>query len=333
MTVLITGGTGFVGLGLADRLTEEGGDIILFAAAPPPEYLRRRLPLDRVQIALGDIRSVSDINAACRSATIDLVFHLAAVTAGPAKERDHPDQVLAVNVEGTAILMKTLARSARPRRIVVASSGSAYGYITGGPNNGRLNEQTACPAPTSIYGISKLAGEGVALRLGELYGLEVRVARLGTVYGPWEYPTGVREVMSPQRQILQCLAAGRTAVLPRPMKTDWIYVRDVARGLIALAQAPALEERLFNLGGGEVFDLLGWCQALAARRPGFSWRLGAPGETANIRCNPPRDRAPLDSRRITEATGFAPAFDLAAAADDYLAWFESLPPHSWTEAS
>ena len=332
MTVLITGGTGFVGLGLAERLIEEGGDVILFGAAPPPEYLRSRLPAGRVQITLGDIRSTSDINAACRGATIELVVHLAAVTAGPAKERDDPEQVVSVNVEGTAVLLKTLARGARSRRIVIASSGSAYGYIAGGLD-GRLNERTACPVPTSIYGISKLAGEGVALRLGELYGLDVRVARLGTVYGPWEYPTGVREVMSPQRQILQCLAAGRMAILPRPMKNDWIYVRDVARGLIALARAPTLDERLFNLGGGEVFDLLHWCQAVAARRPGFCWRLAASSETANIRCNPPQDRPPLDSRRIAEATGFVPAFDLARAADDYLAWFESLPPGYWSEAS
>jgi len=333
MTVLITGGTGFVGLGLAERLAEEGGaDVILFGAAPPPEYLRHRLSLDRLRITLGDIRSASDINAACRGATIELVFHLAAVTAGPAKERDHPEQVLSVNIEGTAVLMKTLARYAHPRRIVVASSGSAYGYIAGDPD-GRLNERTACPSPTSIYGISKLAGEGVALRLGELYGFDVRVVRLGTVYGPWEYPTDVREMMSPQRQILQSLAAGRVAILPRPMKTDWIYVRDVARGLIALVRAPVLDERLFNLGGGEVFDLLDWCRALAARRPGFSWRLAAPSEAANIRCNPPQDRAPLDSRRIAEVTGFVPAFDLARAADDYLAWFESLPPGCLSEAS
>jgi nucleoside-diphosphate-sugar epimerase len=332
MTVLITGGTGFIGLGLAERLTEEGGDVILFGAAPPPEHLRSRLSIDRVRITVGDIRSASDIVAACRGSMIELVFHLAAVTAGPAKERDAPEQVISVNVEGSAILFKTLARDARPRRIVVASSGSAYGYIAGGPD-GRLRERTACPAPASIYGISKLAGEGVALRLGDLYGFDVRVARLGTAYGPWEYPTGVREIMSPQRQILQCLAAERVAILPRPMKTDWIYVRDVARGLVALGEAPALGDRLFNLGGREVFDLLDWCRALAARRPGFSWRLAAPGETANIECNPPQDRAPLDSRRIAEATGFVPAFDLARAADDYLAWCESLPPDCWSEAS
>jgi nucleoside-diphosphate-sugar epimerase len=329
MTVLITGGTGFVGLGLAEQLLVEGETVVLFGAAPPPEYLRRRLPADRVRIALGDVRSGADIGAACRGTPIELVFHLATVTAGPAKERDDPEHVLSVNIEGTAVLMKTLPRGIALHRVVVASSGSAYGYIAGDPD-GRLNERTACPAPSSIYGISKLASEGVALRLGGLYGIDVRVARLGTVYGPWEYPTGVREVMSPQRQILQCLAAGRTAILPRPMKTDWIYVRDVARGLVALARAPALDDRLFNVGGGEVFDLLDWCRALAERRPDFNWHVAAPAEAANIQCNPPQDRAPLDSRRIAAATGFAPVFDLAKAADDYLAWCQSLPVN-WSD--
>jgi len=327
MTVLITGGTGFVGLALAELLVENGADIILFGSAPPPDDLRRRLPVNRAHIALGDVRSASDIAAACRGASIEIVFHLAAVTAGPAKERDDPAHVLSVNVEGTAITLKTLARDLRPRRVVVASSGSAYGYVAGGPD-GRLSERTTCPAPTSIYGISKLAGEGVALRLGELYGLDVTVARLGTVYGPWEYPTGVREVMSPQRQILQCLSAGRTAILPRPMRTDWIYVRDVASGLVALAHATALTDRVFNLGGSQVFDLSDWCRAVAKHRSGFSWRLAALGEAANIECNPPQDRAPLDSRLLTQVTGFAPAFDLANATEDYLAWFDSLPPAS-----
>ena len=329
MTVLITGGTGFVGLALAEQLLAEGETCVLFGAAPPPEYLRQRLSADPVRIALGDARSAADIEAACRGMLIELVFHLATVTAGPAKERGEPEEVLSVNIEGTAVLMKALARGIAPRRVVVASSGSAYGYIAGGPD-GRLNERTACPAPSSIYGISKLASEGVALRLGELYDIDVRVARLGTVYGPWEYPTGVREVMSPQRQILQCLRAGRTAILPRPMKTDWIYVRDVARGLLALARAPALHDHLFNLGGGELFDLLDWCRTLAERHPRFSWRLATPGEGANIQCNPPQDRAPLDSRRIAAATGFTPVFDLAKAADDYLAWCQSLPAN-WGE--
>jgi nucleoside-diphosphate-sugar epimerase len=331
MTILITGGTGFVGLGLAERIVAEGDDVILFGIAPPPDYLRSRLPGDRVRVAVGDVRSATDIRSACCDAAIDMVIHMAAVTAGPVKERSNPEQILSVNVEGTAVILKTLASGVPPRRIVIASSGAAYGFAAAG-GDGRLSETMTCPAPAGLYGISKLAGEQVALRLGEIYGLDVRVVRLGTVYGPWEYPTGVREVMSPQRQILQCVATGRAAILPRAMPSDWIYVRDVARGIMAVARARELEPRLLNLGGSAIFDLLDWCGAVSSRRPGFTWRLAAPGEEANIRCNPPNDRAPLDNRLVAQSMGFQPDFDLATAVDDYLGWLESLPAALWRDA-
>lgn len=321
MTALITGGTGFVGLGLAEHLAAEGGDVVLFGAEPPPEALARRLPADRVRVSIGDVRSETDLARVLGEVPVDLVFHLAAVTAGPAMEREHPRRVLSVNIEGTAAVVEAVTRQRPPPRVVAASSGSVYGPMATGPG-GRLSESETWPRPASIYRTSKLAAEQVALRLGEVHGLDVRIVRLGPVYGPWEYPTGVREVMSPPRQIMDCAATGRAAVLPRAMPADWLYVRDAARGLAAAARSPELRGLVVNLGGGAVFDLTDWCRLISERRPALSWRLAQPGEPATIVCNPAHDRPPLDNNRIIRATGFRPAFDARAAADDYLAWLD-----------
>ena len=321
MTALITGGTGFVGLGLAEHLAAEGGEVVLFGAKPPPEALALRLA-DRVRVSLGDVRSEADLARVLGEAAFDPVFHLAAVTAGPAMEREHPRHVLSVNVEGTAAVLDALARQRPPPRVIAASSGAVYGLAEAGPG-GRLSVSAACPRPATLYGIAKLASEQVALRLGEVRGLDVRVVRLGPVYGPWEYPTGVREVMSPQRQIMDCIGTGRVAVLPRAMPADWLYVRDAARGLAAVARSPALRGDVLNLGGGAVFDLIDWCRLISGRRPALSWRLAQPGEPATIVCNPAHDRPPLDNGRILRATGFCPTFDASAAAEDYLAWLDS----------
>lgn len=322
MTALITGGTGFVGLGLAEHLAAEGGDVVIFGVKPPPEALARRLPADRIRILTGDVRSEADLARALSERAVDLVFHLAAVTAGPQMEREHPRRVLSVNIEGTAAVLEAVAQQRPPPRVVAASSGSVYGLAEAGAG-GRLSESGTWPRPASLYAISKLAGEQVALRLGELHGLDVCVVRLGPVYGPWEYPTGVREVMSPLRQIVDCAAGGRPVVLPRAMPADWLYVRDAARGLAAAARSPELGGLVVNLGGGAVFDLTDWCRLISERRPALSWRLAQPGEPATIVCNPAHDRPPLDNGRIIRATGFRPVFNPRAAADDYLAWIDA----------
>jgi len=322
MAVLISGGTGFVGLALAERIIAEGGDAILFGSRPPPDEMLECFPPDRIKVVLGDVRSRNDMRAACRSSPIDAAVHLAAVTAGPLTERNEPERVISVNVEGTATFLLVLAREIRPRRVVVASSAAVYGFAGPGAD-GRLAEEEARLAPAALYGISKLAAEQTALRLGAIHGLDVVAVRLGALYGPWEYRTGMRDLMSPQQQVLDCVDAGRDAVLPRPLSADWLYSRDAARGLMALVLAGRLGSRVFNLGGGDVFGLDQWCAGLAARRPGFAWRFAtAGGESANIVSTLPQDRAPLDNGRLIRAMAFEPAYDLETGLDDYLAWRE-----------
>lgn len=319
MTTLITGGAGFVGLALAECLLARGESVVLFDHRPPPEALLARLPGPTPPLlATGDIRSAADVDAALRLPGVTHVVHAAAITPDAAREAREPGTVVDVNIGGTVNLVQRCAALApRPRRLLVVSSVAVYGIAP--PAGARYDEATSCPAPAALYGITKLAAEQAALRLATLHDMDVRIARLGPVYGPWEHATGVRDALSPHTQALAALRRGEPVVLPRPMRADWIHSRDAAAALAALLRAPAPRHPVYHVGGELMTDLEQWCAALAAAEPAFDWRRAGPGDTPTVRYGLPVDRAALDTRRLREDTGWRPAHTLATAAADLLA--------------
>ncbi len=334
MSTLITGGAGFVGLALAERLLADGERVVLFDRAAPPQSLLARLDGARLQLVLGDIRAAADVDAALAVAGVDRVVHAAAITPDAGRELRDPLAVVSVNIGGTVNLLQrcaALVQAGRPlHRILALSSVAVYG--TTPPAGERYDEVLEHPAPVALYGITKLAAEQAALRLAPLLGLDLRVARLGPVYGPWEYATGVRDALSPHAQLLDAARSGTAAVLPRSMRADWIYSRDAAHALAALVRTPTLQHATYNVGGVAMTDLFAYCELLAAAHPGWQWRQAAPGEEGTVRYGLPVDRAGLDIARLQADTGWAPAYGLAAAAADQQAWLASPVPPS-TERS
>jgi UDP-glucuronate 4-epimerase len=153
-----------------------------------------------------------------------------------------------------------------------------------------------------------------------VHGLSFAAARIGSVYGPWERETGVRDTLSAHRSAFLAAQRGELALLNRPTRGDHVYVRDVAAGLIALLDAPSLDRAVFNLGSGVATDVAAFCRVLARRVPGFRWRAAGPEETPTVVTHVPFDRVAMDIRRIRDATGFQPRFaDLDQAAEDWLA--------------
>ena len=144
--------------------------------------------------------------------------------------------------------------------------------------------------------------------------------RLGSVYGPWEYATGVRDTLSPMLQVLECARSGREAVLGPPWRGDFTFSRDIATGLVAIAAAPVLPRGVYNLATGRVSTAEDWCRVVAARLPGFRWHRAAEGELGNVESHTGFDRGAMDIGKLTGDTTYRPRFDLAGAADHLLAW-------------
>jgi nucleoside-diphosphate-sugar epimerase len=147
-------------------------------------------------------------------------------------------------------------------------------------------------------------------------------ARLGTLVGPWERATGVRDNFGTHSQLARLALAGETAVLTsRPVRRDWVYSRDVAAGLLALLDAPAPQHFVYNLSSGADWNssVVAWCEALQAAYPAFKCRIADENETPNIWYTD-SDRYPMDIGRINQEFGFRPRFGPREAFADFLDW-------------
>lgn len=312
--VLVIGSSGFVGSAVCEELTLRGITTVGFDRSPSPfggaEWVRR---LNFVQ---GDLCDLEALSRVCRDYRISEVVHAAALTPDEAQERSAPELVIETNVAGACRVMMA-TRAGDVRRVVLLSSISAYGSAE--TQDGRFDEVASHPDPQTLYGISKWAAEQSMRRLAALDGTDLRIIRLGPLFGPWEHASGARAVLSPHHQIAEAAMAGRTCVLPRPVPADWLYSRSAARRIVDLLLAAEPGHTVFNLGGGQVTSLLEWCQTLAQALPGFEWKMEA--ESPTIRYGYAQDRPPLDNRRIDGVSTDQP-LSLASMATDYLTWLD-----------
>ncbi len=318
MATLVTGAAGFVALNIVEHLLAAGREVVGLDRIALPDRARSdfaRLP-GRFTLIGGSILSSADLRRALTIAPVDAVIHCAVITAGAARERADPETIIAVNVQGAVAALMAAARLG-VKKFVYPSSGAIYGSAAAGVP--LIDEDTLRPTPVNLYGLTKRAAETILPRVAETQGMRFAAARLGSVYGPWEYATGVRDTLSPMLQVLRHALRGDEAVLGPPWRGDFIYSRDVADGIVRLADADTLTRTVYNLGSGRAGSAQLWCEELA-RCMGFRWRLAAVGEAGNVDSHTGFDRGPMDIAKIARDTGFAPRFDFAGAAEDWLAW-------------
>jgi UDP-glucuronate 4-epimerase len=321
MATLITGGCGFVGINLAEALAAQGEVVVLFDRHDLPrqasDRLQKRGPAPVVRS--GDVRDASALESVLRELRIQRIIHAAVITAGAAREAAAPAEIIDVNVNGT-ISVLAAAKAAGCGRVLCVGSGSAYGSTL--DESGPLREELSPSRPETLYGITKFAAEQVALRLAALWKLDVVCARLGTVFGPWEFDTGARDTLSLPLQLVRLAMRGEAAALPAEARRDWVYSRDVASGLAAIVMAARPRYAMYHLtaGGSWKGAMLRWCEMLSKAYPQFSWRIAPDGEPANVTYHADRDRALMDVARLAEDIGFKPGFGPQEAFDDYLGW-------------
>jgi nucleoside-diphosphate-sugar epimerase len=319
MAILITGAAGFVALNIVEHLLAAGRDVVGLDRIPlPPRAARDFAALPgRFTLIGGSILSAADLSRALTMAPVEAVIHCAVITAGTAREKSDPETIVAVNIQGAVGALMAAARHG-VTRFVYPSSGSIYGHAARGV--AVIEEDSLVPSPVMLYGLTKRAAETILPRIAETQGVRFTAARLGSVYGPWEYATGVRDTLSPMLQALDRARSGREAVLGPPWRGDYIYARDVAAGLTRIADAAALPRVIYNLGSGRAATVEDWCAALTPLVPGFRWRRSGPGEAYTVESHAGFDRGAFDIGKIAADVGFAPAFDFTRAAADYLAW-------------
>jgi len=243
MRILLTGGAGFIGSALANRLVDKRHTVLVLddLSAGDPRRLRPEVLLTR-----GDVKDVPKLWTLLQG--VDCVYHLAARVRVP-ESVHYPAEYNDVNVGGTVALMEAM-RDTGVRRVVFASSGALYGQAARQPI---VESQT--PNPNSPYGVTKIAAEYYLSTLGALYDIETVSLRIFNAYGPGqELPASYPPVI-PQL-LRQAQTGGSLVILGDGSQTrDFVYVDDVVDALLAAATATAVNRAVINVGSGREISI------------------------------------------------------------------------------
>ena len=244
MRYLITGGAGFIGSHLVERLVATGHDVTVLDDLSSGHRANLAGVRRRIRFIRG---SVTDLNT-CRRAVdgVDCVLHHAAVTSVQ-RSVDEPLVTHQVNATGTLNVLLA-ARDKGVQRVVYAGSTSAYGNPTTLPNS-----EEHVTRPLSPYAASKLAGEEYCVAFHETYGLETVVLRYFNIFGPRQDPNSQYAAVVP-RFIAAALAGERPTIFGDGGQTrDFVYIANVVHANVLAARAPAAGAagQVFNVGCGQ----------------------------------------------------------------------------------
>jgi CDP-glucose 4,6-dehydratase len=305
--VLVTGAAGLLGSWVTPALAAAGADVvgldIAWSRIP-------RTPHDGLSVVDGDVRELAQLTDVLATPT-DAVIHLAAQPiVGEANE--NPIPTFEHNIAGTWTVLEA-ARRARVRpTVVVASSDKAYGE-----GGAAAYEETMPLSPRHPYAASKACCDLLAQTYAASYSLGVVISRCGNLYGGGDInwsrvvPGTIRSVLHGQRPVIRSDGT--------PVR-DYLYVEDVADGMLRLARAiierPELAGEAFNFGGGDrtsVLEVVERIIALMGRSLEPDVRNEAANEIAEQR---------VGAEKAQRLLGWAPRHDLDAGLRPTIAWYE-----------
>ena len=239
---MVTGGAGFIGSHLVDKLIEKGNRVIVYDNFD--EYysgkgnnIHSHLSNPDFVLVRADILDSNVLLKAMKD--VDVVFHLAAQP-GVRFSLENPAKTNSVNTTGTLNVLQA-ARQMEVQKVIFASSSSVYGI----PHYMPVDEEHP-KEPISIYGASKLVAEKYCRIYCELLCVPVVMLRYHTVYGPRQRPD-----MAIRKWTELLLTNKRPIIYGDGNQTrDFTYVSDVVEGTILAAEVDGIDGKVFNLGGG-----------------------------------------------------------------------------------
>lgn len=238
MRFLVTGGAGFLGSALANRLVLDGHQVHVLddLSNGSPDRLR-----SQVEFTQGDVDNIPRLWSLLRD--VDCVYHLAA-RVSVAQSILHPRDYNRVNVGGTVSLMEAM-RDTGVRRVVFTSSGAIYGRQAQQPVH-----ETDPPYPDSPYAVSKWAAEQYVHTIGTLWEMETVCLRIFNAYGPGQSLPMSHAPVVP-RYLQQALTGGSVVIFGGGKQTrDFVYVADVVEALVQAATASGVNRQIINIGSG-----------------------------------------------------------------------------------
>jgi UDP-glucuronate 4-epimerase len=308
--VLVTGGAGFIGSHVAERLLGGGDDVLVldnFNAFYDPRIKRANAAaLEGARVVEGDIRDAALVARVFAEHRPDAVVHLAAM-AGVRPSIREPLLYTDVNVRGTQVLLEELR--ARPTtRFLFASSSSVYGDRTDAP----FREDDDIHRPVSPYAATKRAGELLAYTHHHLFGIPTTCLRFFTVYGPRQRP----------EMAIHKFVDAVHRKLPIPFygdgtsRRDYTYVDDIVDGVIrALDRCEGYE--IYNLGESQttsLADLVSMIGEATGIEPVLDRLPAQPGDVA-MTC--------ADVSKARKRLGYEPKTSVREGLERFVRWYRS----------
>ena len=249
MKFLVTGGAGFIGSNIVERLLKDGHSVRVLDnfSSGKEENLSFTKGTPAFELIRGDIRDKSTCDKACKD--IDYVLHQAALRSVPKSMKD-PQSYIDVNISGILNMLETAARN-KIKRFVFASSSSVYGDVENFPQ-----KEDFTPEPISPYALSKLSGEHFCRIFSEHFGLETICLRYFNVFGPRQALDDEYAVVIPK--FIHCILHDQQPPIfgSGKQSRDFTYIDNVVEANISSATAQINTQKskihqVFNVANGK----------------------------------------------------------------------------------
>jgi len=270
MRVLVTGGAGFIGSNLVDRLLENGHTVVVYDnfSTGHERFLEKALQSPHFKLIRGDTLELDELTLAMKGA--EFVFHMAA-NADVRFGTDHPKKDFEQNTMATFNVLEAM-RATGVRRIAFTSTGSIYGE----PDIFPTPENAPFPVQTSLYGASKLAGEGLIEAYCEGFGFQGYIFRFVSVLGE-RYTHGhvldfYRSLLSNPDE-LRVLGDGH-------QRKSYLYINDCIDAMLLAIGTARDRVNILNIGTDEyceVNDSIGWITEHLGLKPKLIYTGGKRG--------------------------------------------------------
>jgi CDP-paratose 2-epimerase len=335
--ILITGGAGFIGSNLADRLLRDGHNVLLFdnlsrgGVRRNLEWLLENHPR-RLQVIVADIRDGDAIRRAVHRSSA--VFHFAAQVA-VTTSLSEPLEDFQINAGGTLNVLEALRGMDNPPPLVFTSTNKVYGglddlmliesatrYLPSrdGLDSGGIHERQPLEF-RSAYGCSKGAADQYVIDYSRTFGLRTVVLRMSCIYGPHQCGTEDQGWVS---HVIASFVEGRPFTIYGNGKQvrDLLFIDDLVEGLLlSLENADRLAGQSFNIGGGpantaSLIELLDLVSTVSGRRPELRFAPWRPGDQKYY---------VSDTAKFSAATGWSARVDVRSGVERVYRWLKQRP--------
>lgn len=310
MRILVTGGAGFIGSHLAERLLADGHDVAIlddFNDFYDPQIKRENIDKfsDSVAVHHVDLRDDAAVRNLFHREKYETIFHLAA-RAGVRPSIHHPQLYFDANVNGTLHLLEA-ARATGTARFIFASSSSVYGICKEVP----FREDFHLTQTISPYAATKIAGEFLCSTYSHLYQMRVVALRYFTVYGPRQRPDLAIHQFTrkiDKGESIDQFGDGTT-------RRDYTYSDDIIQGTMAALNYDGPMFDIFNLGESETIELgelIARIEQLLGKKAKINRLPEQPGDVP-LTC--------ADISKARKLLGYNPTTKLSEGLPKFIEWF------------